>query len=141
MRFVTAAAAALLIAPLAFAGAAAAVPCAKDELGANAVRVDNPVLKFAYRTDPATIAVGKPFSVEVIACGANGEAPDAIAMDAGMPHHGHGMNYKPSMRKLGPGHAAFDGLVFHMPGRWMMQFDVTVGGSKTRVTQPVTLRR
>lgn len=132
-----AAAAALLLA----GSPALAEPCTGDTLGADAVRINNGGLTIAYRTEPEEIRVGKPFSVEVIACEADGEAPEAISLDAGMPAHGHGMNYAPSMRKLGPGHAAFDGLVFHMPGSWAIRFEVTAGGKRMRVVQPVTIRR
>jgi hypothetical protein len=97
----------------------------------------------AYKTTPARIEVGKPFSVEVAACigGAKRTAPSKIRVDAGMPMHGHGMNYTPGERRIGPGHSAFDGMVFHMPGTWQITFDVYDGDKRQRLTRDVPVRR
>lgn len=119
---------------------AAAAECPKDTLGDEAVRLKEGALTIAYRTIPAQIEVGAPFSVEIVAC-AGAYAPTDIRVDAAMPMHGHGMNYQPGMRKIAPGHAAFDGLVFHMPGDWVLSLDLFDGDTRTRLTQKVTLRR
>lgn len=118
-------------------------PCPKDRLGALPQHIAKDGTTVGYRTDPARIAIGKPFSIEVVAC-VDGEkrlAPSRIRVDAGMPMHGHGMNYAPSERKLGPGHSAFDGLVFHMPGNWQIAFDVFEGETRRRLVQKITIGR
>tara|TARA_R110002110_G_scaffold138490_3_gene324409 strand:- start:427 stop:879 length:453 start_codon:yes stop_codon:yes gene_type:complete len=134
---------ALAIAALAATTPALADPCPKDVLATLPARIEDGGTTVAYRTTPAKIAVGKPFSIEVVACvhGAKRMAPSRIRVDAGMPMHGHGMNYTPSERKIGPGHSAFDGLVFHMPGRWLITFDIYDGDKRQRLTQKVSVRR
>jgi hypothetical protein len=129
---------------LVFAAAPAlADHCPTDKLGAMPDRLAQDGTAVAYRTEPAKIAVGKPFSIEVVACvdGEKRMAPSRIRVDAGMPMHGHGMNYTPSEKKLGPGHSTFDGLVFHMPGNWQITFDVYEGDTRKRLTRNVTVRR
>ena len=119
---------------------ALAAPCPKDELGASATRIEKDGVAVAYRTIPEKIEVGKPFRIEVVAC--HGKvAPTRIGVDAGMPMHGHGMNYKPSEKVVAPGHSEFDGLLFHMPGSWTITFDVFEGTTKKRIEQKVTIRR
>jgi hypothetical protein len=117
--------------------------CPKDKLGAMPDRLTEDGTVIAWRTNPANIAVGKSFSIEVIACvdGEKQMAPSRIRVDAGMPMHGHGMNYTPSEKKLGPGHSTFDGMVFHMPGKWQLTFDVYEGETRKRLTRNVTVRR
>ena len=119
---------------------ALAAPCPKDELGASATRIEKDGVAIAYRTIPEKVEVGKPFRIEVVACHGKA-APTRIGVDAGMPMHGHGMNYKPSEKTIAPGHSEFDGLVFHMPGSWTITFDIFEGSSKKRMEQKVMIRR
>tara|TARA_R110000868_G_scaffold2930_4_gene19932 strand:+ start:4642 stop:5064 length:423 start_codon:yes stop_codon:yes gene_type:complete len=140
VKYLSASLAALL---LVAAAPALADPCPKDRLGALPNKIADGSTTVAWRTDPAKIAVGKPFSVEVVACvdGEKHMAPSRIRVDAGMPMHGHGMNYTPGEKKLAPGHSTFDGLVFHMPGKWRIAFDVYEGDARTRLTRNVTVGR
>lgn len=135
--------AASLIAGLIAAGPARADHCPKDTFAALPEQLKDGGTAVAYKTKPAKIEVGKPFSIEVVACvdGEKRMAPSRIRVDAGMPMHGHGMNYKPSERKIGPGHSSFDGMVFHMPGHWQITFDVFEGDKRQRLTQKVSVRR
>ena len=77
---------------------------------------------------PDKIAVKKLFSIKVSACvGKDSEAPRRIRVYAGMPMHGHGINYKSSERKLGPWHSAFDSVLFYMPGSLQLTRKVKIG--------------
>ena len=139
MRVMTAATALVL------AGTAPALAdhCPKDVMAGMEKRLSADGTAVAYRTDPAKIAVGKPFAIEVVACvdGKKANAPSRIRVDAGMPAHGHGMNYKSSEKKIGPGHSRFDGMVFHMPGAWQITFDVFEGDKRQRLTEKVRIGR
>jgi hypothetical protein len=117
--------------------------CPTDKLGAMPDRLAEDGTAVAWRTNPAKIAVNRPFSIEVIACvdGEKQMAPTRISVNAGMPMHGHGMNYTPSEKKLAPGNSTFDGMVFHMPGKWQLTFDVYEGETRKRLTRNVTVRR
>jgi hypothetical protein len=93
------------------------------------VRVESAGVALSYRTSPATIAVGQPFVLELAACARQGTvASSGIRLDAHMPEHRHGMNYRPSLEPLGGGRYRSEGWLFHMPGRWEFIFDM--GGER-----------
>jgi hypothetical protein len=76
----------------------------------------------------------------MIACRAPAAGPvAAIILDAQMPAHGHGMNYRPTTERLGPGRFRATGLMLHMPGRWRLTFDLVQGERRTRLTHDVSL--
>lgn len=126
-------AAALLLA----AAPAAACPLPRDF--APQGRVESKSWVLAYRTVPAPIAVGRHFAVEVVACGRAGTVPAALRVDAQMPEHRHGMNYRATVAALGDGRFRADGLLFHMPGRWQLLFDVQSGAQRERLASDLVL--
>jgi hypothetical protein len=70
------------------------------------------------------ITVGKHFSVNFEICALNGNSPPTIIkIDADMPAHKHGMNYKPTVSQTSTGYVA-NGLMFHMPGVWRLTFEL-----------------
>jgi hypothetical protein len=91
-----------------------------------------------FRTVPPAIALGTHFSVEAIVCGST-PPPLLTRVDAHMPDHRHGMNYRPTLAAKGPGHYVAEGFLFHMPGRWQLVFDVDAGGRRTRMTTDVNV--
>ena len=89
-----------------------------------------------YRAVPEKIAVGQHFSLEMAVCGNPGAPPpESVNVDAQMPEHRHGMNYKASIKPAAGGRYRADGLMFHMPGRWEIIFEVRAAGRTDRVTQ------
>jgi len=90
----------------------------------------------AWRAAPARIVVGTPFALEIVACP---EDARLVAVDATMPEHRHGMNYKPSLKALGGGRWRADGLLWHMSGRWQLRFDVQRAGATQTLTRDFTL--
>jgi hypothetical protein len=89
------------------------------------VRIESERLAVSYWTKPAKIAVGQPFVLELAACPkGNAVVPERIRLDAHMPEHRHGMNYKTKVVPLGPGRFHSEGWLFHMPGRWEFVFDL-----------------
>jgi cytochrome c peroxidase len=91
-------------------------------------RLESKTYVLSYRASPE---VGKHFSVEIAACAKNGPPPRTLKIDAHMPEHRHGMNYKPTVKPVGPGHWQAEGLLFHMPGKWEFVF-VVEGERMTR---------
>jgi len=81
-----------------------------------------------YRAAP--IRVGEHFALELAVC----PPPDAVRVDASMPAHRHGMNYRPSIVPLGGGRYRAEGLMFHMPGEWQFLFEVRASGKTERAT-------
>jgi hypothetical protein len=114
----------LAVVLLAFAGQTMA--CALPGGGKS---IESPAYSVVYRTEPERLSVGEHFAVELAVCAKGAEAlPNTIAVDAWMPEHRHGMNYKAGVRRLGAGRFRAEGLMFHMPGRWEFVFDV--GGER-----------
>ena len=104
-------------------------------------RVATPEAEIAYRWEPSVLKVGQFFAAEVIACRAPGSgAVREIVLDAQMPAHGHGMNYRPTATPTGPGQFRITGLMLHMAGTWRLTFDLVQGDTRTRLTQEVILK-
>ena len=57
-----------------------------------------------------------------------------------MPDHRHGMNYRPSVAALAPGRYRAQGLLFHMPGRWVVVFDIVAGTATERASAEIVLK-
>ncbi|PJI39179.1 hypothetical protein [Ferrovibrio sp.] len=84
---------------------------------------------------PAPIPLNKPFALDIRLCdGRMAEFPQLTAVDARMPAHRHGMNYKPALTKIDWGHYRAEGLLLHMPGNWEFSFDFTGAGKRERLT-------
>lgn len=73
-------------------------------------------------------------AIEIVRTDGSVLAKDAVVtVDAEMPHHGHGMNLVPTVSQLDPkGNCVAEGLLFHMPGRWVLAIDVEEGGVSER---------
>lgn len=119
------------------AGASATLACeappgftARERLAANDVVV-------MFRTVPAAIEIGRHFSVEAIVCATS--PTQGLRVDAQMPEHRHGMNYRPTVASTGDGRYLAEGLLFHMPGRWQLVFDVERGGRTERLATDILL--
>jgi hypothetical protein len=57
-----------------------------------------------------------------------------ITVDGDMPQHGHGLPTRPQVtRYLGNGDYLVEGLKFHMPGWWVMDFVITSNGQSDPV--------
>jgi hypothetical protein len=127
--------------------AVAAPSCGADLHGAQTLESADYIV--AYRAQPAKIEVGKHFALDMVTCSkGHAPAPARIAVDAFMPDHGHGMNYKAVVTARGDPRAArravdthfrAEGLMFHMPGRWDLYFDVQGAGGTERLTRSITL--
>jgi hypothetical protein len=94
-----------------------------------------------FHSEPQTISVGKYFRVEVAVCPKPGMlAPESLDVDARMPEHGHGMNYKARVVAAAGGRYRAEGLMFHMPGRWEIVFDVRSGDKTDRLTRSILVQ-
>ena len=101
-------------------------------------RVESAGITVMFRTLPPAIELGRHFAVEALVCG--GETPPVLTrVDAQMPEHRHGMNYRPTLAAKGSGRYLAEGLLFHMPGRWELSFDVEDGSRRTRLATDVVV--
>jgi len=140
MKAVRAAAAGLVLAATGVAAQPASAPlapaadCPPPEAGAAVIA--QPGLRATWRAEP-TPAVSRPFAIRITLCPARAEL---LRVDASMPEHRHGMNYRPRLQASGPGAWTADGLLWHMPGRWELLLVVRVDGQERRLVQSVNLR-
>lgn len=104
-------------------------------------RLESPTTVLVYRTRPEAIEIGRHFAVDAIVCARSGAAGPVtgLRVDAQMPEHRHGMNYRPRVSPAGDGRFTAEGFLFHMPGRWRLQFDVERGGRTERLETDVIL--
>lgn len=78
----------------------------------------------AFVPDPAPLTVGRHFRLRGEVCG----PVRLLRVDADMPAHRHGMNYRPTLGVDGAGRFEAAGLLLHMPGRWRLRFEVEPAG-------------
>ena len=106
-----------------------ALPAQACELPGGGKTIEGSAFSLAYRTQPERLSVGEHFAVELAVCAKGASVlPASVGVDAWMPDHRHGMNYRPAVRPLGAGRFRAEGLMFHMPGRWEFLFNV--GGER-----------
>ena len=56
----------------------------------------------------------------------------SISVVGGMPEHDHGLPPQPQLpEEVEPGSYLIEGIRFHMPGKWQMQFSIQVNGIVT----------
>jgi hypothetical protein len=102
--------------------------------------VDGTRYTVVYKTVPEPVKVGTHFAVDFAVCPrAPADAPSAVRVDANMPAHRHGMNYRPVVTAKSSELYRAEGLLFHMPGRWDLTFDVDGGGRTERLTSTLQL--
>ncbi len=79
---------------------------------------------------PARVPLAEFFSLDIAVCTRDGRSVVAPRVDATMPAHGHGMNYRSSVATLGNNRFRASGLLLHMPGHWVIAF--SIGGETLR---------
>ena len=117
------------------AAAATAARGACDLPGGEAQKIQAARHLVLYRTKPVPLKVGEHFALEFAVC----PAPDLVRVDARMPEHRHGMNYRPTVAPLGDGRYRAEGLMLHMAGHWELVFEVRSGGKTERIAQSIRL--
>lgn len=82
------------------------------------------------------VPLAEPFALLVMLCPAQARL---VGVDATMPAHRHGMNYRPSLQALGEGRWQVQGLLWHMAGTWSLRLDVALNGRTQVLRQDVVL--
>lgn len=87
--------------------------------------------------EAAAFKKGKILSTVIVLQDARGSAVEGadIAVDGGMPQHGHGLPTKPRVtRSLGSGRYQVEGLKFNMGGWWELKFAIRSGAVSDSIT-------
>lgn len=90
----------------------------------------------AFVPEPAPWAVGRHFNLRGVMCG----SARLLRVDADMPAHRHGMNYRPTLEAQADGRFLAQGLMLHMPGRWRIRFEIEADGRRQWLEQAVDLK-
>lgn len=89
----------------------------------------------------AAIPMARPFGLDIQLCEGDAAAKARLAkVDATMPEHRHGMNYRPRISAVGDGRYRVEGLMFHMSGRWQLEFELNDGNQSQRLFHDVKVR-
>lgn len=116
-----------------FLAATPAMAC--TDLPAHAQQVQGSHFRLVVLPEPAQIPLSAPFALEIRLCDARmAEMSRLTAVDAWMPAHRHGMNYKATLTKRDWGHYRAEGLLLHMPGVWEFVFDFAGPDKPERLT-------
>lgn len=92
----------------------------------------------AWRTaNGAALATARPLELLVTVCPAGTRL---VRVDATMPEHRHGMNYRPTLTEAGEGRWRVQGMLLHMAGRWELRFDTESPAGRDSLRSSVTLR-
>ena len=84
--------------------------------------------------------MARHFVLEVQLCSAAAATAHLAKVDASMPEHRHGMNYRPRIVALGGGRFRAEGMMFHMSGRWQLEFGVQSAKGSSRLFDDVRVR-
>jgi len=84
------------------------------------------------------IPLAQPFSMQIKVC--DPAAAKRVRVDAIMPAHQHGMNYRPEVTGMGDGLFAVDGMLFHMPGMWEVRVTIDFDDQSVAYTHMVSLQ-
>lgn len=125
------------------AGAGAQAACGDSLPAAQRLLAEGSGLQVAFAPRPAPLVLGRHFGLDIVVCAPAGQPlPATLVVDADMPAHRHGMNYRASVTALGEGRFRADGLMFHMAGRWRILFDLpgSAGAPARRISHEVNLR-
>ena len=121
---------------------AAQAACPPDATDGAVLKAGELVL--AYRPvlagKPGRIPMAKHFALEVQMCDKAGVSVARLQkVDATMPEHRHGMNYRPLITPLGGGRFRVEGMMLHMAGHWQLVFEIQSGKEATRLTDDVQI--
>lgn len=133
-------AAATLVALATLAGASAAAECGAALKAANPSMAETDGARIAFVARPQPLPVGRHFDIHFVVCGVTLRNGAAVGVDADMPAHRHGMNYRARVEALPGGVWRAHGLMFHMPGTWRVIFDLPLQDRTLRVTREIEVR-
>jgi hypothetical protein len=122
------------------AGASAAHECAAALNHAAPLIAEAGGARVAFVPRPMPVPVGRHFDIHFVVCGFAPRSDATIAVDADMPAHRHGMNYRARVDMLPTGVYRASGLMFHMPGTWRVIFDLPIEGRTLRVTRDIEVQ-
>ncbi|MEO1161077.1 MAG: FixH family protein [Pseudomonadota bacterium] len=96
--------------------------------------------QIALKLPSVPVGVGQRFSIDILVCAGGQAAAGEIRLDATMPAHKHGMNYRPEVKPVEGNTYRGSGMFFHMPGKWQISVDLVTGSESRRFVLEVPAR-
>ena len=120
--------------------AAPAIACEPTLKGDGVRKAESQEYVVTWRADPPVLRVSEFFAVDIATCSkSRAPVPTQVRVDAVMPEHKHGMNYRPTVTTVGDGRFRAEGLLLHMPGLWEIRFDLRRAGASEVVSERFSL--
>jgi len=115
-----------------------------DDLDLSANRLSAQSLyrvSYASRRAPIPLNQIHTWTIHIETAGGSPIEHAAVSVDGKMPQHFHGLPTRPQVTKeLGHGDYLVEGLKFHMPGWWVVDFQVDAAGARDIVRFNLVLR-
>ncbi|MGZ0189835.1 MAG: hypothetical protein ACKVH0_17825 [Alphaproteobacteria bacterium] len=102
-------------------------------LGSLSGAVEKAGYRLEYRLEPAPVRLSQPFNMVISICSLSGPFIGRLKVDADMPVHKHGMNYRPRIMAEAPGIYEASGLLLHMCGQWRFRFELGTQSGPVRL--------
>jgi len=93
-----------------------------------------------FHVNSTTIPLNAPFDASVTLCSRSERVPTRLVVDATMPAHKHGMNYKVTAVPVDDRTYTVENLLFHMPGVWRVEVTAYDNNKPHRFTHEVELQ-
>ena len=98
-------------------------------------------ISYVSRRDPIPVSQIHAWTIHVATADGRPVEHAAVGIDGTMPQHIHGLPTRPQMTKeLGNGDYLVEGLKFHMPGWWVVDFQIDAAGRRDVVRFNLVLR-
>lgn len=86
------------------------------------------------------VPLNAPFDAQIQICSQSDTFPSGIMVDATMPAHKHGMNYKANVKRINDHQYVVENLLFHMLGIWRLEVTAYKSNQPYRFTRDVKLQ-
>jgi hypothetical protein len=86
------------------------------------------------------VKISEPFEIDIFVCADRQPEAGNMKLDATMPAHKHGMNYKPEIQQVANNIYRGSGMFFHMPGEWQISVELLSGDKAQRFVLKVPAR-
>ena len=98
-------------------------------------------ISYVSRRDPIPLSQIHAWTIHVATADGRPVEHAAVGIDGTMPQHIHGLPTRPQVTKaLGNGDYLVEGLKFHMPGWWVVDFQIDAAGGRDVVRFNLVLR-
>lgn len=119
-------------------------PVLADAARGAAIESNSKTYYVVFTPNPTPIPLNTTFSAHVDVYQNANRAQRArgviLSVDALMPEHNHGMNTEPTINSNEDGSFDVSGLLFHMPGKWELYFDIREGRYLERAQVPIVVK-